>query len=73
MKCKLPKTDRLVGISAMIISLLTLIIFTYQTNVIRKQSKLSAKPRLSFITSQTVIDSLVIFEQTLTNKKAHHY
>lgn len=67
-KSKLPQTNRIVGISAMIISLLTLIIFIYQTNIISKQSKLSVKPRLSFNKSQTIIDSLVIFEKTLTNK-----
>ncbi|MDC7998382.1 hypothetical protein [Gilvibacter sediminis] len=67
-KLKLPKTDRLIGLSAMLISLLTLIIFVYQTNIISKQSKLSVKPRLSFSSSETTIDSLVIFEQSITNK-----
>ncbi|MEM1220965.1 MAG: hypothetical protein AAGH79_18735 [Bacteroidota bacterium] len=38
--------DRIVGISAMLISLLTLIIFIYQTSLIRQQSRLSVTPRL---------------------------
>jgi len=68
MKFKNIKTDRLLGISAMIISLLTLVIFIYQTNIMREQSKLSVKPRLDFTLNQGGNDSLVVFQQILENK-----
>ncbi|NER17419.1 hypothetical protein [Spongiivirga citrea] len=68
MKFKKIKTDRLLGISAMIISLLTLIIFIYQTGIIREQSKLSVKPRLDFTINQGGNDTLVVFQQVLENK-----
>lgn len=68
MKIKLPKTDRLLGVSAMIISVLTLIIFIYQTNIINRQSKLSVKPRLSFSQIQSVNDSIVTIQQVIINK-----
>jgi len=68
MKLKKIKTDRLLGISAMIISLLTLIIFIYQTNIMREQSKLSVKPRLNFSTNFNESDSLVIIEQVIENR-----
>ncbi len=61
-------TDRILGISAMVISLLTLIIFIYQTNIMREQSKLSVKPRLDFTTFQTYDDSTVTFQDVLINK-----
>ena len=41
-------SDKIIGISAMLISLLTLFIFLYQTNLLRKQSRLSVRPRLTF-------------------------
>lgn len=41
-------SDRIVAISAMLISLLTLIIFLYQTSLMEEQSRLSVRPRLSF-------------------------
>ncbi|MEM9921804.1 MAG: hypothetical protein AAF990_27115 [Bacteroidota bacterium] len=68
MKFKLPTTDRLLGVSAIIISVLTLIIFIYQTNIINKQSKLSVKPRLSFGRIENTNDSIVTIEQHLQNK-----
>lgn len=68
MKIKFPKTDRILGVSAMVISILTLIIFIYQTEIINEQSKLSVKPHLSFHLNQTGNDSLITFTQTLTNK-----
>lgn len=43
-----PSTDRVIGLSAMLISLMTLIIFLYQTNLIKNQSRLSVRPRLTF-------------------------
>ncbi|WP_435624250.1 hypothetical protein [Flagellimonas sp.] len=61
-------TDRLLGISAMVISILTLIIFIYQTDIMRVQSKLSVKPRLDFTTNQGGNDSLVVFQEVLENK-----
>jgi len=68
MKIKLPETDRLLGVSAMIISVLTLIIFIYQTSIINQQSKLSVKPQLSFILIQAENDSIMSFEQIVKNK-----
>ncbi|WP_298995691.1 hypothetical protein ACOKFD_13600 [Flagellimonas sp. S174] len=61
-------TDRLLGISAMVISILTLVIFIYQTDIMRVQSKLSVKPRLDFTTNQGGNDSLVTFQEVLENK-----
>ena len=67
MKLKI-NTDRILGISAMIISLLTLIIFIYQTNIMREQSKLSVKPRIAFSTDQSSRDSLVQIKGRILNK-----
>ena len=61
-------TDRILGISAMLISVLTLAIFVYQTNIMRVQSKLSVKPRLDFTTNQGGTDSLIVFQELLENK-----
>jgi len=61
-------TDRILGISAMLISILTLAIFVYQTNIMRVQSKLSVKPRLDFTTNQGGGDSLIVFQEILENK-----
>ena len=68
MKAKKISTDRILGVSAMLISLLTLIIFIYQTNIMREQSKLSVKPRLDFTTNQGGNDSIIIFQQVIENK-----
>lgn len=65
---KIPKTDRLIGLSAMIISLLTLIIFIYQTNLIREQARLLVEPRLQFATEEFEINSFKTFRQILINK-----
>ena len=67
-KFKLPTTDRLIGISAMIISILTLIIFIYQTHIISKKSKLSVKPRLVFETETKTEKGFKTYILTLTNK-----
>lgn len=49
MKMKLTfNADRIIGLSAMLISLMTLFIFLYQTNLLREQSRLSVRPRLAF-------------------------
>lgn len=40
-------TDRIVSLSAIFISLLTLVIFIYQTNLMQKQNRLSILPYLS--------------------------
>lgn len=61
-------TDRLLGISAILISMLTLIIFIYQTNIIREQSRLSVKPRLSFSAHFNTKDSTHTYQVLLTNK-----
>ena len=61
-------TDRIIGLSAMLISLLTLVIFIYQTNIMRNQSRLSVTPRFAFGTNVTVTDSMVTFSMSLKNK-----
>lgn len=49
MRKKLISNELLIGIAAMIISLSTLFVFIYQTNLIRKQQYMSVYPHLSFI------------------------
>ena len=66
-------TDRIIGLSAMMISLLTLVIFIYQTNLIRTQSRLSVTPRIDFITSNdspntTSYDSSFFYSIRIENK-----
>lgn len=61
-------TDRILGVSAMVISILTLIIFIYQTNLMREQSKLSVKPRLDFGVNESTKDSIIEIQEVLTNK-----
>ena len=68
-KFKLPTTDRLLGISAMIISILTLLIFIFQTHIMYKKSKLSVKPSLFFEQEYEEVDSVTrSFTETVTNK-----
>ena len=61
-------TDRLLALSAIMISLLTLIIFIYQTSLIREQSRLSVTPRFSFNAVQNVKDTILIYKIELENK-----
>ncbi|MCI5090925.1 hypothetical protein [Phaeodactylibacter sp.] len=61
-------TDRIIGISAITISLLTLIIFIYQTNIIYEQSRLSVTPRLNFKTRSVLEDSIQSLTFALINK-----
>ncbi len=61
-------TDRILGISAMVISVLTLAIFIYQTDIMRVQSKLSVKPRLDFTTNFGGNDSVVRYQEVIENK-----
>ncbi len=68
MKMKKISTDRILGISAMVISVLTLLIFIYQTNIMRVQSKLSVKPRLDFTTSQDGDSTHYVFKEIIQNK-----
>lgn len=49
-------TDRVVGLSAMFISVLTLITFIYQTKLMQKQAKLSVLPYLSVSSSYNTGD-----------------
>ena len=49
-------SDKLVGLSALLISLTTLIIFVRQTNIMDKQSRLSAMPYLVLETSNNSLD-----------------
>ena len=52
----------------MLISLLTLIIFIYQTNIMRVQSRLSVSPRLTFFTSEDAKDSVLQISTEIVNK-----
>ena len=61
-------SNRILGLTAMLVSLLTLIIFIYQTNIMRRQSRLEVKPRLVFNTSVQANDSLVTFQFLIRNK-----
>ena len=61
-------TDRIIGLSAMLISLVTLVIFIYQTNLMRVQSRLSVTPRLVFQTSQSQQDSILYYSMEIVNK-----
>ncbi len=61
-------TDRIIGLSAMLISLLTLVIFIYQTNLMRTQSRLSVTPRVSFFQIQSAKDSTVSISTEIINK-----
>jgi len=63
-------TDRLLGISAMLISLMTLVIFIYQTNLMREQSRLSVTPRLGFTISidYEQSDSVAMYSILVKNK-----
>ena len=42
-------SEMLIGLTAMIISLSTLIVFVYQTNLIRKQQYMSVYPHLNMM------------------------
>lgn len=61
-------TDKIIGLSAMLISLLTLVIFIYQTNIIREQSRLAVAPRLAFNSSLDTPDSISYFSFHLVNQ-----
>ncbi len=61
-------TDRIIGLSAMLISLLTLLIFIYQTSLMRTQSRLSVKPRLAFSTNINFKDSTATYTSVIINK-----
>ena len=67
-KFKLPKTDRLLGISAMITSILSLMVFTFQTHITYKTNKLSVKPSLYISPSFEENDTIITFEHYVTNK-----
>lgn len=54
-KSKFWTSDRIVSFSAMFISLITLFIFIKQTNIIERQSKLSAMPYLMMDTSNSSV------------------
>ena len=61
-------TDRIIGLSVMMISLLTLIIFIYQTNIMRAQSRLSVTPLLSFNQAESISDSTYRIKCSIKNK-----
>ena len=52
----------------MLVSVLTLIIFFYQTSLMREQSRLSVLPRLSFETNEVPRDSIFEWVYYLNNK-----
>lgn len=54
--------------TAIFISLMTLIIFIYQTRIIREQSRLSVTPRISFKTELMFQDSIASFSTIVENK-----
>ena len=56
-KLKLPATDRLLGLVAMFVSLVTLIIFVRQTNFMEKESRLNVLPYLMLETSNNGQDN----------------
>ncbi len=67
MKNKILNTEKIIGLSAMFISLLTLIIFLYQTRIISKQARLSVTPRISFTAGVAHLDSTVVFRIGVKN------
>lgn len=68
MEKKRISTDRILGLMAMLVGLLTLIFFIYQTNIMRAQSRLEVKPRLSFRFNSEENDSEMKFSLRLINK-----
>lgn len=61
-KKKFLTSDKIFGLTAMLISLVTLVIFVRQTNIMDKQSRLSAMPYLMFETSFNSYDNQFIFD-----------
>ncbi len=61
-------TDRIIGLSAMLISVLTLLIFIYQTSIMHRQSRLSVTPRLDFNQSLVQGDSIITIAWSIENK-----
>jgi len=62
MKKKFWTSDKLVALSALCISLLTLVIFIRQTNIMEKQSHLSAMPYLMIEGSDQGLDKMYILD-----------
>jgi len=60
--------DRIIGVSAILISLITLIMFIHQTRIMHKQNRLSVMPRLGFTTSINMNDSTMTYATVLKNK-----
>ena len=50
-------SDRILSLSAMMISFITLVIFIYQTNLMSRQNHLSILPYLSLTTSNSPVDN----------------
>lgn len=61
-------TDRILAFTAILISLLTLIIFVYQTNLVRQQSRLAVRPRIEFSQITNTDDSLVNVSLIVENR-----
>jgi len=66
-KKKTLNVDKIIGLSAMFISLLTLVIFLYQTRVISRQARLSVTPRLTFTGGVSHGTSSVTFKLGVQN------
>jgi len=62
MKKKFWTSDKLFAVLAVLISLTTLVIFVKQTNIIDKQSRLSAMPYLTIETSNNSLDQHFRFD-----------
>lgn len=58
--------DKILGLSAILISVMTLFILLYQTNIIKQQSRLSVRPRLTFSKGIGINESLVLKENDST-------
>jgi len=67
MKKKILNTEKIIGFSAIFISLLTLIIFLYQTKIISKQARLSVTPRLTFTAGVGHFDDVIKFSIGIKN------
>lgn len=60
--------DRIIGVSAIVVSTLTLIMFVYQTRIMHKQSRLSVTPRLAFGLDLTAVDTTLTYTRYVNNK-----
>ncbi|PQJ79273.1 hypothetical protein [Polaribacter porphyrae] len=63
------QADKIIAISAMLVSLLTLILFVYQISLQHNESRLSVAPRISFSQEYgTRIENIISSQDTISNK-----